>query len=56
MPVKSRVPSIPARISRTDCAQNPGESERKLKFPVVIKHPRAEARIYDKSKAYQFYG
>lgn len=42
--------------SRTDPAQNTGESEAKrVKFPKVIRHRKAEATIYGKKPDYQFY-
>lgn len=42
--------------SRTDSAQKRAESNsRKLKFPVTVKHRKAEARIYRKTKVYPFY-
>ncbi len=41
---------------RTNSAQNLPESDnRKLKFPKLIRHRKAEAKIYGKSKSYPFY-
>jgi len=40
---------------RTDSAQKPAESERKMKFPVVIRHRREKATIYGKTAAFPFY-
>ena len=42
--------------SRTDSAQKPPESGAKsMRFPVIIRHRKAEAKIYGKSKNYPFY-
>ena len=42
--------------SDTDLAQKPAESgRRKVKFPQVIRHRKAEATIYGKSRHYQRY-
>jgi len=41
---------------RTDGAQKPPESGAKsMRFPVIIRHRKAEAKIYGKSKNYPFY-
>jgi len=56
-----RTASLPAEIngsteSRTDSAQKTAESEtQKLRFPITVKHRKAEARICGKTKAYPFY-
>jgi hypothetical protein len=43
-------------VYRTDSAQIPAESEnRKMKFPVVIRHRSEKAKIYGKTPAYPFY-
>ncbi|PYJ55678.1 MAG: hypothetical protein DME24_24385 [Verrucomicrobia bacterium] len=45
-----------ANLNRTDSAQKPPESEAKsMRFPVIIRHRKAEAKIYGKSKSYPFY-
>ena len=33
----------------------PADSGRKMRFPVTVKHRRAEAVIYAKSKSYPYY-
>jgi hypothetical protein len=43
-------------VYRTDSAQIPAESEnRKMKFPVVIRHRSEKTKIYGKTPAYPFY-
>src|SRR6266545_546213 len=45
-----------SELHRTDSAQIPAESEsRKVKFPKVIRHRKAEVTIYGKRKSYPFY-
>ena len=41
--------------SRTDFAQNSAKPERKMKFPVRVKHRRAEVVIYGKTENYRYY-
>lgn len=43
-------------VARTDSAQIPAESEaKKMKFPLVVRHRKAEATIYGKTAKYPFY-
>jgi hypothetical protein len=49
---KVRPTSLAVQIS----AQKPPESGAKsMRFPFIIRHRKAEARIYGKSKNYPFY-
>ena len=41
--------------SRTEFVQNLAPQSRKVKFPVRVKHRRAEAVIYGRSKSYGYY-